>query len=407
MTYTRPESTALANAALLSSRLTDPLVANSSQTSQSLADGAAGIALLHIERARTGHGDWSTAHAWLATAASTELSADTDACLYFGAPALALATHAAADRPRKLTKALAKLDASTITITHHRLSQAHDRIDRGARPALGEFDLIRGLTGLGAYHLRRHPHHDITRAVLTYLVRLTEPLPGPARDLPGWWTHHGPYGQRSPECADGHGNNGLAHGVTGPLALLSLALRRGIVVDSHAEAIGRICAWLDTWQQQHPHGPWWPRITTRQELHTGHTSHTRPGQPSWCYGTPGIARAQQLAALANDDAARCHMAENALLGCLNDPTQLDQLTEPGLCHGMAGLTQTTWRISVDAANPDIDSHLPKLISRLLHHTPPVGDAGLLTGTAGFALALHTLGAGAEPATSWDACLLLA
>jgi hypothetical protein len=32
-------------------------------TCQSLATGAAGIALLHIERALTGAGDWETAHA--------------------------------------------------------------------------------------------------------------------------------------------------------------------------------------------------------------------------------------------------------------------------------------------------------------------------------------------------------
>ncbi|MGH3622096.1 MAG: lanthionine synthetase LanC family protein, partial [Sciscionella sp.] len=58
-----------------------------------------------------------------------------------------------------------------------------------------------------------------------------------------------------------------------------------------------------------------------------------PLQPSWCYGTPGIARAQQLAALATGDTRRRHTAETALLGCLHDPNQLARIIDPGLCHG--------------------------------------------------------------------------
>lgn len=52
----------------------------SGRRAQSLADGAAGIALLYIERARAGHGDWSTAHAWL-SAAGEDISAGPNASL--------------------------------------------------------------------------------------------------------------------------------------------------------------------------------------------------------------------------------------------------------------------------------------------------------------------------------------
>ena len=98
------------------------------------------------------------------------------------------------------------LDTSTAAVTRRRLDEAHACIDRGDRPALAEFNLIRGLAGLGAYHLQRNPHHDITRAVLFYLVRLTEPLPGRADGLPGWWTDLAPTGHASPDFTAGHGN---------------------------------------------------------------------------------------------------------------------------------------------------------------------------------------------------------
>jgi lantibiotic biosynthesis protein len=407
-----PIQEALAAAGAIADRLADPqtvsFAAAGRRRPQSLAGGAAGIALLHIERARTGHGDWVTARSWLSAAAREPLSAGPNANLFFGTPTLAFVTHTAVDQPGKYTRAIAELDAATITLTHRRLDAAHARIDRGDQPQLAEFDLIRGLTGLGAYHLRRHPDHDITRAALTYLVRLTEPLPGRDDDLPSWWTDVSPNGDPTPEFPGGHGNLGMSHGIAAPLALLALALRHGIVVDGHADAIRRICAWLDTWQQNHPAGRWWPGFITLDQARTGHVDPTTRQRPSWCYGAAGQARAQQLAALAIGDTDRQHAVETAMLRCLRDPEQLDRLTDSGLCHGTAGLLQCVWRMAQEARTPDVAAGLPALVDRLLAelHSVPA-DIEFLDGLAGIALALHTVGAGITPDGAWDTCLLLA
>ncbi|MGH3899733.1 MAG: lanthionine synthetase LanC family protein [Pseudonocardiaceae bacterium] len=214
----RPNAHALAAATDIAERLTAPFILSASRnthrpTPQSLANGAAGVALLHIERARAGQGDWTTAHAWLSAAAGGALSAGSNASLYFGVPALAFVTHAAAEHTGKYQRAQANLHTATTALTRTHLDQAHARIDRGDRPALAEFDLIRGLTGLGAYHLRYDPHHEVTAAVLSYLVRLTEPLPGHTDGLPGWWTDLDPTGQATPDYPEGHGNFGMAHGI--------------------------------------------------------------------------------------------------------------------------------------------------------------------------------------------------
>jgi class I lanthipeptide synthase len=393
--------------------LTDPDTAAATHTSihtqrpQSLAGGSAGVALLHIERAFTQPDRWATAHTWLSAAASSDLTAGPSACLFFGVPALAFVARAAAEATSGYQRAQAQLDAATQQVTRVRLAAAHARIDRGERPALAEFDLIRGLTGLGAYHLLRSPEHAVTADVLAYLVRLTEPLPG--RDgLPGWWTEHGPTGQTPADYPGGHGNFGMAHGITGPLALLALALRRGIAVNGHAEAIARIGRWLDTWQQPHPRGPWWPRTITLAETWTGQCDQPGPAQPSWCYGTPGIARAQQLAALATGDTVRRHTAETALLGCLTDPAQLTRIIDPSLCHGAAGLLHTTWRVAGDAATGDLAGHLHRLTALLRDQlkTSP-NTVELLEGNTGAALALHTAAIRTAPRSHWDSCLLLA
>ncbi len=94
----RLDPQALAAVRVIADRLADPAAVHTADSSeggsgrcrpQSLAGGAAGIALLHIERARAGHGDWATAHAWLSAAVRDDLSAGPNASLFFGAPTLA------------------------------------------------------------------------------------------------------------------------------------------------------------------------------------------------------------------------------------------------------------------------------------------------------------------------------
>ncbi len=56
---------------------------------QSLANGAAGLALLHIGYAHAGTGDWGNAHQWVKAMTRGGVAAAPDASLYRGAPAVA------------------------------------------------------------------------------------------------------------------------------------------------------------------------------------------------------------------------------------------------------------------------------------------------------------------------------
>ena len=272
----------------------EPVPGDQRWRAQSLFTGAAGIALLHIERAHTGLASWQTAHAWITAAASAEISAAADSGLHFGATALSFTLHAAhADGTARYATALASLDRHVAALTHRRVDAAQARIDRGDPPAFAEYDLLHGLTGIGAHLLHNTPSSDALGRILGYLVRLTAPLRIDGDTLPGWWVGHDPQRTHSAGFPGGHANLGIAHGITGPLALLAHALRRGIVVDGHHEAIAAICAWLDTWRNDTGAAPAWPRWITREQLRTGRPSRPGPLRPSWCYGTPGIARAQQ------------------------------------------------------------------------------------------------------------------
>jgi class I lanthipeptide synthase len=145
---------------------------------------------------------------------------------------------------------------------------------------------------------------------------------------------------------------------------------------------------------------WWPQTLTRAELHRGTPAQQTPLRPSWCYGTPGIARAQQLAAHALRDTARQHLAEAAFTRCVTDPAQIQRLSDRGLCHGTAGLLATARRIAADALTPTPLTPIEDLHRQATPTTDEPG--GLLDGTTGSDLATA-----ATTTTSWDACLLLA
>ncbi|MGC4939272.1 lanthionine synthetase C family protein [Kribbella sp. DT2] len=389
---------------------------------QSLAHGIPGIALLHVELAAAGCRPWQRVHDWIAASASGPLTSGTDSHPFYGAPAFAHAAASAAEQlPGSYQRALDAVDPKLVADVRTRLSAAHDRIDQGHPPSLAEFDALRGLTGYGAQLLRRSPDTDDLYAVLEYLVRLTTPITDGPDKLPGWWTATGPSGRLDDRFRGGHANTGVAHGITGVLSLLSMAKLRGSEVAGQLEAIETILRWLDRWRATAAGDSAWPYLVTRAELRTGSRNPSQPLRPSWCYGTAGVGRAQQLAGLALGDTGRQSAAETAVVDALADPAQLAATTDRSLCHGFAGLAYLASRMSVDAL-PASAERLRRVVPALLDAVAPPGSdhpaiaasliadpqagPGLLDGAAGIALSVLTAGSGTAPSSGWDTCLLI-
>ena len=273
----------------------------------------------------------------------------------------------------------------------------------------GEFEEV--IDDLSAYLLHRELDSALG-TVLQYLVRLlTEPLVVDGHQVPGWWAATGP--SDTPEPGDfphGHANFGLAHGVAGPLALLALARRAGHTVAGQDDALAAGITHLTTWAQPlKGGGTGWPECLSLDAYRHGPQPDAAPARASWCYGTPGIARAPQLAALAlNNDTAR-HLAEHTALQAATDPRHAGQIVDTSLCHGWAGLVLATERIASDSALPDLHDALPALRERLVtetQHHPAPEHTGLLTGAPGVLLAQHTLTTAPPVDPEWETCLLL-
>ncbi|MBC6450910.1 lanthionine synthetase C family protein [Actinokineospora xionganensis] len=384
--------------------------AEPSPPGDSLGDGAAGMALLPFERARTDDpAAVAVAHQWAKRMTTGTVAAHPDlASLFRGAPAVAFALHTSGQPA--YARALDSLDEHIVTLTRYRLQAAHDRIDEGRLPAVREFDLISGLTGIGAYLLHRDRHSQLLREVLAYLVRLTEPVQVDGDTLPGWWSAAPPADRPAEDWPGGHGNLGLAHGAAGPLALLATAMRHGTTVPGQEAAMATIGQWFDRCRVGAGRAAWWPGRITLAEQRTGVITQDGPQRPSWCYGTPGQARAQQLAALALGDLQRRQQAEDAFAGCVTDDRQLVLLRDNSLCHGFAGLVLAAWRAAADAApGNELAVVVPRLRTRLeqrLHIEGSPDSGGLLEGEAGTRLAGHTVDTDQPEATQWDLCLLL-
>ncbi|WP_051898535.1 lanthionine synthetase C family protein [Sciscionella sediminilitoris] len=364
-------------------------------------DSQLGIALCYAELGHFEPELRPVAHRYLA-AANAALSGTGRHTLAAGVPALAFAASAAAQHEGEYAALLAGLDTAVFRIVRVLLDEEHDRLAAGAMAwDSTRFDLVAGLTGLGRYLLRRclvsAEAEALLREILEYYRLLLRPIT--ERRLPGWWVACAPDPGAPP--GSGHANLGMAHGIPGPLALLALTWRHGVCVPGHGEATETIVEFLRAWSGIDEHGRYWPAALDLADYTEGPAELPR-SRTAWCYGAPGVARAVQLAGLAANRPDWLALARQAMRE-LPEPGP-----ETGLCHGTAGLLHLAVRMRADdpacALGVAADRLAERTAATLTHDGQQ--DPGLLTGTAGAALALHTYRNGAPPPSGWDGVLLI-
>jgi hypothetical protein len=393
----------------------------------SLGEGHPGIALLFAQLGRADSSMRSRAHAHL-DAAAARLGGKPGVGLYYGMAALGFVALIAATTPADYGRLLAEVDRCVVAGACQLVQIERERLEARVPGTWARaYDVIVGLSGLGRYLLARvgasSEISDTVSKVLRYLVRLTDPVAVRGHAVPGWWLAGTPNQRQAAANPDGHFDLGIAHGIAGPLALLALTWRDGIIVPGQEQAMHRIAEWLLNWQLSDEGGLYWPTVVGLNEEVTGqirpdHTS--RPG--AWCYGTLGIARALQLAAYALGKPAWEQAALTAMHDLFRRAHGQWKISDAGICHGFAGILRTTWRIARESGDAELAKHIPGLVVEVIRgfdRQPvfgfryevvggPVDRPGFLNGAAGTALALIDY---SRPAVdghllSWDAALLL-
>lgn len=287
-----------------------------------------------------------------------------------------------------------------------------------------EIDLITGAAGIAGY-LARVPIpdlavHDTLHTLLDYLLALTEP--GQERGKERWFS---PPSLLITEQARqgypyGRFNCGLAHGIAGPLAALSLVAIAGYDAPGLLESIAYMSQWLVDHQICDEWGITWPAAIPYELASSPEQWQSLPAsRTAWCYGAPGIARSLWLAGLVLKDKHLMNIALDAIKAVLRRPESKRNIPAPILCHGSAGLLLICLHFAHESQDPFILAQIPHLVERILEQFDPQSPLGfrniepggrlvdqpdLLTGAAGTALAL--LAAASEVAPSWDRLLLL-
>jgi class I lanthipeptide synthase len=413
----------------------------------SLAQGHAGLAVLcaALDAAHPGAGWDQAGHHHLAAAAARV--SPHDGSLFSGLAGVGFAaTLLAAGRPR-YERLLGQVDKALEPLLEGALS----RLAMASGCRVSEFDLVSGLTGTGVYLLTRLQVGNgrlaapaggggspapgqirgpvdceaMLKRVLGGLIQLTAGSGHPRR----WHTPaelaSGPLRREFPR---GLHNCGLAHGVPGPLALLSLAMLSGVQVPGARDAIRSSASWLIRHQTGTEQEPDWPDgvALDAAELPSSEPGHV-PGRSAWCYGAPGVARSLWLAGLAVGEPGWRDLAARTIRAVAARPSPAWGLATPGFCHGAAGLLRVLQRFAADLDDPAVASASGRLAAELAAEFDPesllgvrsvdpdgvpVDQPGLLDGAAGVALALLGLPeTGPVPTMTavpaWDRMFLLA
>jgi hypothetical protein len=297
----------------------------------------------------------------------------------------------------------------------------------GSSPWYGDYDLIGGLVGFGAYALERLPRPGGRECLEQIVARLRETSEARPEGL-SWHTtseRTGPY--QKDTYPEGHYNLGVAHGVPGVVGLLGEACVAGLPGPVEDEARRLLRAAFD-----------W---VLAQRLPAGAGAvfpyNVAPGiapaatRLAWCYGDIGVAATLLSAARNTADPAWEAEALAVARHAAARPYEGSGVLDAGLCHGAAGVAHIFNRLHQATAEDPL-SPLAEAARTWFGHTlalrrPGMGiggfqawlplspdgiaelgwldDPGFLTGSAGIGLAL--LAATTDIAPDWDRILLTA
>jgi hypothetical protein len=295
---------------------------------------------------------------------------------------------------------ITEIDATLRTTLHQRLE--------------GDYDLIRGLAGMGVYAAERLPRPLARESFFMVLVHLFNR----AERGPEGITWHTPPKILPPSHLElyprGYYNLGMAHGVPGVIALLGAAGSAGLLDGQSRPLLEGAVGWLLA--QELPAG-----AVSRFPSFTGPGIAPEPARLAWCYGDLGVAAALLMAARGAGSAEWERQAVRVALAAAERPPETSGVVDAGLCHGAAGAGHLFNRLSQATGEERLAEAARAWYRRTLALRRPGEGAGgffawkpgpgkgweadpaLLTGAAGVALALLAAVSSVDP--EWDRLLL--
>lgn len=273
-----------------------------------------------------------------------------------------------------------------------------------------EFDVIRGLAGVGVYLLeRRHP--------LDRVVDALDAISEKTDDGTTWWVDPTLVTEERAEMfPNGYYDTGMAHGQAGVIAMLAAAHASG--TENAKPMLEDTTRWLLAQRLPEGKGPGrYPLIFGKGD------DSPSGGRLAWCYGDVGLAVALLAAGTALEDEAVLAEARELAYASADRSVESAGAMDASLCHGSGGLALMFARLAhgfggderlADAARTwarvILDMRVPGEGIGGVRYSVPVGDqrgwearAGLLEGATGVGMTLLALTTANPP--DWDVLFL--
>lgn len=236
---------------------------------------------------------------------------------------------------------------------------------------LESYDSVLGLSGTASYLLLFKEEEDVRECIieiLIYLIEITKNIEKYGYKVPGWYTssENQFLDDEKKFYKKGNFNLGLAHGIAGPLTILSLALKEGIEIEGQREGINIILNDLKRLKyNDEKENIYWPGRIDFEEYVSGVVKDKKRNRASWCYGTPGIARAMYIAGTAINDKESIDIAIKAVEGLCQMDEDEWKFHSPTICHGYSGLLAVVQAMYTDTRNLSFDLGRKKILKKIL------------------------------------------
>ena len=236
--------------------------------------------------------------------------------------------------------------------------------------AMRDYDLVSGLSGVLYYLLDFQKESDEVKKLVYYLVCLANKKSELYEKSIGYHISS-QYQVREDEqraFPEGHLNFGLAHGMIGPLAVMSKAMALGVVVDELKQAIRSLLSVYEEFAAIHEGIVVWPsQLSMADYFRREQRQDIRPAISSWCYGNLGIARGLHKVAIFLGDKQQQNIYEQILLNIIDRPAKEYNLFEDILCHGYSSVLAVQMATYYSTRNADFLNTLQHNLNIIQEH----------------------------------------
>lgn len=293
--------------------------------------------------------------------------------LFSGLAGTCFSLHQASRKGTRYQKLLSTLNLHLIkNVEIEYLTPLKENLEKGLPSSIFLYDLIQGIVGIGIYEISNVSQIGLLnqlQEILALLVRLTKPIQAWGRQVPGWYLPSSLQfldsdKERYPK---GNFNIGLAHGIPGILAFLSVAMLRGIIVEGQQEAIEYITSWIVRHRREENGIYCWETMLPFENETDGKNTPIKFHRAAWCYGVPGIVRALYLAGKATKNTWIKEFSLESFRSVFKCKRESWLLPGPSICHGICGLLLITWQMAKDSRLPDLMEQVPAIEEILLEY----------------------------------------